>query len=194
MDARPHPLRGRTLALLGLLSLQSGCALFLLADATADLLGSESLLRGSAYHYLEFAIVVALVLGTCFSALEIRKVLRRHQSLENTVKAASGAFHQLIEESFDSWSLTPSERDVALLIIKGLSIAEIAHARQTKEGTIKAQCNAIYRKAGVSSRAQLLSHFIDELIDGGLDEARARSATPGRDLSPGPAMSTGRAT
>ncbi len=174
---------GKALALLGLLSLQTVCALLLLVDSVADVLGSERFLRNSAYHYLEFAIVAALVLGTCFSAVEIRKVLQRHQSVERTLKAASGAFHQLIEESFDAWSLTPSERDVALLVVKGLSITEIAGVRQTKEGTIKAQCNAIYRKAGVSGRTQLLSLFIDELMDGGLGEARTREPIASHALS-----------
>ncbi|HLS58150.1 MAG TPA: helix-turn-helix transcriptional regulator, partial [Paracoccaceae bacterium] len=61
--------------------------------------------------------------------------------------------------------LTPSERDVAWFTLKGLSIAEIARMRQTSEGTVKAQSNAIYRKAGVSGRAQLLSLFIEDLID-----------------------------
>jgi DNA-binding CsgD family transcriptional regulator len=71
-------------------------------------------------------------------------------------------------EHFDTWALTPSERDVALLAIKGLSISEIAEVRTTKEGTIKAQCNAIYSKAGVSGRQQLLSLFIEELMADGL--------------------------
>ncbi|MDP6952768.1 MAG: LuxR C-terminal-related transcriptional regulator [Alphaproteobacteria bacterium] len=70
----------------------------------------------------------------------------------------------MLEEHFDRWALTPSERDVALLAIKGLSITEIAGVRETKEGTIKAQCNAVYRKAGVSGRPQLLSVFIEELL------------------------------
>jgi len=45
------------------------------------------------------------------------------------------------------------------LAIKGLSIAEIAAVRQTRDGTIKAQCTAIYRKAGVTGRPQLISLF-----------------------------------
>ena len=84
--------------------------------------------------------------------------------MEVQLDAASGAFFALVEAHFDVWSLTPSERDVAMLAIKGLSIAEIAEVRQTKEGTIKAQCNAIYRKADVTGRPQLLSLFIEELM------------------------------
>ena len=52
-----------------------------------------------------------------------------------------------------------------MLAIKGLTIADIARVRQTKDGTIKAQCNAIYSKAGVTGRQQLLSLFIEELMN-----------------------------
>jgi DNA-binding CsgD family transcriptional regulator len=73
---------------------------------------------------------------------------------------------EVLEERFAEWQLTPAERDVALFSIKGLSTAEIAQIRTTSEGTVKAQTNAIYRKAGVSGRPQLLSLFIDELMTG----------------------------
>ena len=88
-----------------------------------------------------------------------------------------------MEDRFDDWSLTPSERDVAMLAIKGLSIAEIAEARQTKNGTIKAQSNAICRKAGVSGRPQLLSLFIDELMVDELIEPQTARFVPPQVLS-----------
>ena len=71
---------------------------------------------------------------------------------------------ELLEEKFDTWGLTAAERDVALFAIKGLSLTDIASVRNTSEGTVKAQTNAIYRKAGVSGRPQLLSLFIDDLM------------------------------
>ena len=70
-----------------------------------------------------------------------------------------------MEERFIEWGLTPAERDVALFAIKGMSTQEIAALRSTSEGTVKAQTNAIYRKAGVTGRPQLLSLFIDDLMD-----------------------------
>jgi DNA-binding NarL/FixJ family response regulator len=45
-----------------------------------------------------------------------------------------------------------------------MSTAEIATLRNTSEGTVKAQTNAIYRKAGVTGRPQLLSLFIEDLM------------------------------
>jgi DNA-binding CsgD family transcriptional regulator len=70
----------------------------------------------------------------------------------------------LLAERFDEWGLTPAEKDVALFAIKGMSTSEIAGLRNTSEGTVKAQTNAIYRKAGVSGRSQLLSLFIEDLM------------------------------
>ena len=61
---------------------------------------------------------------------------------------------------------------MALFTIKGLSIQEIAGLRNTSEGTVKAQSNAIYRKSGVSGRTQLLSLFLDDLL---ADDAEGRS-------------------
>ncbi|NCO87576.1 MAG: helix-turn-helix transcriptional regulator [Rhodobacterales bacterium] len=71
----------------------------------------------------------------------------------------------ILNDRFDTWGLTPAERDVALFAIKGLSLQDIARLRATSEGTVKAQTNAIYRKAGVSGRSQLLSLFIDDLME-----------------------------
>ena len=47
----------------------------------------------------------------------------------------------------------------------------------------QAQCAAVYRKAGVNGRAQLLSHFVEDLMSGlNLESASARALTePDRD-------------
>jgi len=73
----------------------------------------------------------------------------------------------------------PSEKDVALFAIKGMSTAEIATMRSTSEGTVKAQTNAIYRKAGVTGRSQLLSLFIEDLMrDDGAIRPMPESPSP----------------
>jgi len=154
----------KTLALSGLLFAQLACVGFFLADVTADLLGWTGLVDGIGHHGIELAVVLALVLSTGLTVTEIRRVLTRQRRVEAQLRVASGAFLDLLEEHFESWGLTPSERDVALLMIKGLPIADVAALRNTREGTVKAQCNAIYSKAGVSGRQQLLSLFIEELM------------------------------
>ena len=76
----------------------------------------------------------------------------------------SGRFKAMVGGRFDEWNLTPAERDVAWFTIKGLSIAEIADLRGTSDGTIKAQSNAIYRKADVGNRLQLVALFVEDLV------------------------------
>lgn len=110
--------------------------------------------------------MIALIIGASVTLAQYRDLLRRNTKIERELGAASGAFQEVIEQHFDAWKLTEAERDVALLSIKGVAIADIATMRQTRGGTIKAQGAAIYRKAGVSSRAELVSVMIEELIAG----------------------------
>lgn len=149
-----------------LFGLQAFCVTFIVTEEVAGAVFGEQAIGFLESNILESLIITALVFGLIASGFEIRKNITRQKRMEQQVKVASGAFANLLEEHFELWKLTPSEADVALLALKGFSIAEIAAYRATAEGTVKAQCNAIYRKAGVSGRPQLLSLFIDELLGG----------------------------
>ena len=158
-----------------LLACQVFCALFVLQDGLVDVLGLVMPFGFTETHYFEWIVGVALMLSVVFTVLQIRRLLRTEAEMRESLKAASGAFGEYLERQFDEWELSPSERDVALFAIKGSSIAEIADMRGTKEGTIKAQLNAIYRKAGVTGRPQFISYFIEIMLDG-LDDADAKPA------------------
>jgi len=159
-----------------LFGLQGICIFFLITEEVVDLVWGENPASIIGNDIVENLIVAALVVSLVATGFEVRKSMTRQKRLEQQVKAASGAFAMMLEEHFESWALTPSECDVAMLALKGFSIAEIASIRKTAEGTVKAQCNAIYRKAGVSGRPQLLSLFIDELLHGSLLSERASEA------------------
>lgn len=148
-----------------LFMIQGICTLFFFLDGFADVLGLEDEAGSADSDFIEILIATALLIGLFVTGSEIRKMLHKQTRIENQLKIASGAFNDMLEIHFADWHLTESEKDVALFAIKGLSIAEIATIRDTKEGTIKAQCNAIYRKAGVTGRTQLLSLFIEELMN-----------------------------
>ncbi len=53
-------------------------------------------------------------------------------------------------------SLTAHERQVAALVLEGLTTAEMAETRGTSPRTIANQLASIYRKLGVASRAELV--------------------------------------
>ena len=69
-----------------------------------------------------------------------------------------------IDSQFDRWQLTTAEREIALLVLKGLSHKEIALARDTSERTIRQQAQSIYGKANLSGRAALSAFFLEDLL------------------------------
>jgi DNA-binding CsgD family transcriptional regulator len=155
-------------ALVLVVAVQALCSLFFVWDILAGVIGlHREPLSWRMREMMEVGASIGLVLGVALGAVLLVTTLRRNRSMETQLRQASGAFAELLEERFRGWRLTPSERDVAWFTIKGLPIADIARLRQTSEGTVKAQSNAIYRKAGVSGRAQLVSLCIEDLIDAG---------------------------
>jgi len=140
------------------------CAFFFVAQITSSLIGFAPV-SWKFYEFVEISAAVGLFLGVALGVLVLRRTMVRNDQIESQLRIASGAFMEVVNERFSDWGLTPAERDVALFAIKGLSTQEIARLRSVSEGTIKAQTNAIYRKAGVTGRMQLLSTFIDALMD-----------------------------
>lgn len=69
-----------------------------------------------------------------------------------------------IDGQFDRWGLSPAEREVGLLLLKGLSLREVAQARSTSERTVRQQALAVYRKAGLAGRAELAAFFLEDLL------------------------------
>ena len=69
-----------------------------------------------------------------------------------------------IDAQFDRWDLTDAEREVAMLMLKGLSHREIGAVRDTSERTVRQQAQAIYRKANLSGRTALSAFFLEDLL------------------------------
>jgi DNA-binding CsgD family transcriptional regulator len=69
-----------------------------------------------------------------------------------------------IDRQFTAWQLTAAEREVGLLLLKGLSHKEIAAARAISEATARQQARAVYRKAGLTGRADLAAFFLEDLL------------------------------
>ncbi|MBF9060197.1 helix-turn-helix transcriptional regulator [Rhodobacterales bacterium HKCCSP123] len=154
------------MALGALILAQGACAGIFLFDVVLD--GGE--LQGLwpiDWHFaVEAAAVAGLIAGIAFEIRVLLRLLARKAHLEHQVSMAASALHDVIEAHFRDWSLTASEVDVAWFTVKGLSIAEIARLRGSAEGTVKSHLNAIYRKAGVANRGELLSLLIEDLMAG----------------------------
>lgn len=158
------PLNNKFL-LLVLTFVQIACALFFVSEIFLTIFGARSTpISWRVRELLEIGAAIGLLLGTSFAVIALRNAMHHRARAEESLRLVQSAFRDHLEEKFTNWGLTKAERDVALFSIKGLSVAEIAAVRETSEGTVKAQSNAIYRKAGVNGRSQLLSLFIDDLM------------------------------
>lgn len=81
---------------------------------------------------------------------------------------AAGAARGLrghIDRQFALWKLSPAEQEIALLLLKGLSLQEVADVRGTSERTVRQQAAAVYQKAAVANRAELSAWFLEDLLD-----------------------------
>jgi len=159
---------GRGRLFLGLiLAVQITCAGVFIAQILTSILPFDlEPIQWVYYELIEIGAALGLLIGSVLGIVALRNAWARTDRAEAALRQARAAFRDVMEERFNEWDLTPAERDVALFSIKGFSTADIAGLRGVSEGTIKAQTNAIYRKAGVSGRPQLLSLFIDQLIEG----------------------------
>lgn len=101
-------------------------------------------------------------------AREILNGFRLHRSLEqhrSELSQIRSGFAQTIREQFERWQLTQSETEIAWLIIKGFSFAEIARLRGVREKTVRQQATAIYAKSGADNRNDLAALFIEDLLN-----------------------------
>ncbi len=132
-----------------------------------------------ARHLLVEVVVMALALvGVVLLRRQLSHAERRLQRLSIDLAAARREAEQFRQEAHDAlrglgdaidrqfarWNLTTAEREVALLLLKGLTHREIAETRTTTETTIRQQALAVYRKSGLRSRADLSAFFLEDLL------------------------------
>jgi DNA-binding CsgD family transcriptional regulator len=69
-----------------------------------------------------------------------------------------------IEAQFERWGLTAAEKEVALLLLKGLGHKDAALVLDRSERTVRQHAIAVYRKSGLAGRAELSAFFLEDLL------------------------------
>jgi DNA-binding NarL/FixJ family response regulator len=135
--------------------------LFFVYDIVSDVIADGD---SMAHIGIELAVFIAISF-VLFGELRHVKSLDREIRHERSKSARlAGELLTVMQQQFSDWGLSPSESEVALLLIKGLSMKEIAEARQVKEKTIRSQATSIYTKCGYAGRHELSAHFIEDLM------------------------------
>ncbi len=161
--ARPAKAKERRATVLaGIIILQALCAAFFIGDVLTDM--REGAHLNHALLAAESVAAIALSGGVIFLMIELRRLLNRMNDMDAGLRVAQGQLAEVMDGLFDDWNLTAAERDIAVMICKGLDNDEIARVRQTAAGTVRAQVTSVYAKSGAHGRSQFVSLFLDELM------------------------------
>jgi DNA-binding CsgD family transcriptional regulator len=156
-------------------------ALCMATDLTIEFQRGEPL----ALQSFELVIFVSALAGIAFHWWQMTAARRRSNELHRELTAARAEVRRwsedarrwtqeaqdvlcglgaAIDRQFDRWGLTPAEREVALLQLKGLRHKEIAELRQTSERTVRQQALSVYRKSGLNGRNDLAAFFLEDVL------------------------------
>lgn len=94
----------------------------------------------------------------------LKTVSEEREQLRSEIRQHMSGLSQIIDSQFDHWNLTPTEKDVGFLLLKGLSLKEIAAIRETAEKTTHTQVQAIYKKSGIHGRSEFAAYFLEDLL------------------------------
>jgi DNA-binding CsgD family transcriptional regulator len=166
----------RATVLAGLILLQALCALFFIGDVIEDFRVDGHL--DNPHLLLETIAAIALIAGVIFLMIELRGLLSRMSDMQTGLKIAHGHLVEVIQGFFEDWNLTKAERDVAIMILKGLDNETIAQIRNTASGTVRAQATRIYAKSATDGRAQFISLFVEELLAGEISSENGADPEP----------------
>jgi DNA-binding CsgD family transcriptional regulator len=120
----------------------------------------------SADHLVfEFFICISAFLWSLFLWYKWLTTRENLNSEINRQRKVVHDFHDIIIKQFGTWALTPTESDVAMLLLKGLPFKEIAVIRQGSEKTIRNHALKIYQKSGLPGRTELFAYFFEDLLN-----------------------------
>ena len=124
---------------------------------------------------LAVVMLVVLLAWLQWQLLRSRHEVKLWQDKAEDATAAAALFRQrnqellaglsrAIDQQLHEWNFTQAEKDIALLLLKGLSFKEVAELRQTSERTVRQQAGEIYRKSGLAGRNELAAFFLEDLL------------------------------
>jgi DNA-binding CsgD family transcriptional regulator len=144
------------------------------ADLVADLshgADTEHIVKETIVVSISTIGLAWLLWGLRQQRLEIRSLQQELETANSPqappkkyVLEARKKLGNVVTQQFSEWMLTGSEIEVGWLLLKGLSLKEIAMVRNTQEKTVRQQASSIYKKAGVSGRHAFSAWFIEDIL------------------------------
>lgn len=156
----------------------AGALLLIVVGGISDILLDQPA-RWLSFHVIFELMMIAgaLVVTTALwlgwwrahaEALRLRRSLDERRTERDAWKASAqktlAGLGAAVDRQFAEWQLTPAEREVALLLLKGYSHKHIAKVTARSERTARQHAASVYGKAGLGSRAELAAFFMESLM------------------------------
>ncbi len=143
-----------------------------------DVISDYSQHASWSHLIMEFCLILLSLAGIIYLLIEIFRHKHHNQLLEGQLKESEKdllktrsqlkkvgqEYRQVIHDQLRFWQLSDSEREVAMLLLKGLSFKEIAEVRETQEKTVRQQASSLYKKAGLTGRHEFSAYFFEDLL------------------------------
>ncbi|NVK22615.1 MAG: response regulator transcription factor [Kangiellaceae bacterium] len=154
-------------------------ALAVIAIANTLDMFNDLALDVSMTHLLEEGVIVVFSIGLMgyliYHLLQQAKVLeslkRELSSTQQLVneqteelRQARKEYSQVIKKQFEQWGFSETEKNTAYLLLKGLSLKEVAEVRDIKEKTVRQQASNLYSKANLPGRHALAAWFFEDFL------------------------------
>ena len=140
----------------------------------------EDLAAGTTVFHvvIELLMMLAAVIGAFYFWNQLRVSRQVERDLERELKNARvemnrwqeeeqdllNNLRKAIEKQFTQWDFSPTYKEVAFYLLKGLSLKEIAKLRGSTFQSVRQQSHMLYHQAGLSSRAELSAFFLGGLL------------------------------
>ncbi|HMV44973.1 MAG TPA: LuxR C-terminal-related transcriptional regulator [Leptospiraceae bacterium] len=126
------------------------------------------------FTFMEAVIAFFSITGIYFLFKELKdnktdiekaeKVIESLQSKNQKLNDLNLDFWKSIQDQYNTWGLTQAEKDIATLLLRGLSNQQIAAIRGKSLKTIENQAFSIYQKSGTTGKLEFIAFFISPLL------------------------------
>lgn len=153
---------------------------FLLISIFVSLDIYEDYSDGASYTHLFIEAAILILCSGLFLYILLSWLYERNQAktlkrsvaeldqqktqLQKELQSHMQGLSRVIENQFQVWQLTKSEQEVGFLLLKGLSLKEIAGVRDCSEKTVQAQSQSIYKKSQCHGRSEFSAYFLEDLF------------------------------
>lgn len=152
--------------------------LVIMVGAAVDLVMDRPTTLWSGHVLFELGMVLVSLGAAAYLGIGWFRALREVSSLQEAVEARGAerdawkerasqilaGLSEAVDAQFTAWELTPTERETAVMLLKGHSHKRIAKLSDRSDRTVRQHAVSVYRKSGLAGRSELSGFFLDGLV------------------------------